>query len=382
MTSPPPLTQRFFGKARRIIPFALLLVAGAGAASWAFSAKPQDKVEANAESTARPVQVQSVRYAPLSQPRLLVGTVRARVESDIGFRVAGKIATRKAQAGDRVKAGTVLASLDETDFRLTRESAEAELVAARSSARQAELERDRITELRRRGWSTEQAAERQKSVYDEAVGRVTRAERQVEIATNAQSYAEIRSDADGVVIGVLAEAGQVVAAGQPVFRIARDGDREAQVAVPEQDLQLARTAKATAALWSDAGASFKAELRELSPNADAATRTFQARYTISGLAPDAPLGMTATLTLASGGETKVTRLPLAAILNEGGGTEVYVVDKASGQLQRKAVKVLSYDARQAVISEGVAEGDLIVTLGIHTLRSGLKVRPLAEAKSS
>lgn len=379
MTDVTPPSSRF-RKVRRLVPVAILILAGAGAASWALAGKPPEKLASATEAPVRPVQVQVVRIEPLTQPRILVGTLRARVEGDHGFRVAGKIATRKVQAGDRVKAGMVLASLDETDFRLSREQAEAELGAARSSARQAELERDRIAELRRKGWSTDQITERQKAAYDEAAGRVKRADRQVELATNAQSYADIKADADGTVIGVYAEAGQVVAAGQPIFRIARDGDREAQVAIPEQDLLLARQARAEVSLWSDAKTAHKATLRELSPNADPATRTFQARYTVEGLAADAPLGMTVTLSLTGAGATQGARIPLSAVLNEGNGSEVFVIEKTSGVLARKSVKVLSYDTRQAVIGEGLADGDLVVTLGIHTLRAGQKVRALGDAK--
>lgn len=375
--------DRFSGisrKARRLAPIAALLLAAAGAAGWALAGKPAEKTASIAEGPSRPVQVQAVKIENLVQPRVLVGTLRARVEGDHGFRVAGKIATRKVQAGDRVAAGTVLAALDQTDFRLTRESAEAELAAARSSERQAQLERERGAELRSKGWSTDQAYDRQKAAYDEAVGRVTRAQRQVELATNSQSYTEIKAESAGTVIGVFAEAGQVVAAGQVIFRIAQDGDREAQVAIPEQDLLLARTAKPQVSLWSDPKTAHAAQLRELSPNADPATRTFQARYVVPGLAPDAPLGMTVTLTLAGTGATQGARIALSALLNEGGGTEVFVVDKATGALVRKPVTVLAYDARHALISAGLAEGDLVVTLGIHSLRAGQKVRPLLDAK--
>lgn len=371
--------SKFSLSKRQLLPLTLVLLAGVGIAGWTLSGKGKDKAEA-ATDGAKPVQVQTVKLAPLAQPKLLVGTIRARVESDHGFRVAGKIAERKVQTGDRVKAGAVLAALDATDFRLTREQAEAELAAARSSARQAELELSRITDLRTKGWSTDQALDRQKATYDEAVGRVRRAERQVELAANSQSYAELRAETDGIIISVLAEAGQVVGAGQAIVRIARDGDREAQIAVPEQDLAFAREAKAEAVLWSEPGKSYQANLRELSPNADPATRTFQARYTIAGLAPDSPLGMTATLTLARDRGGKVARIPLAAVMNEGNGTEVYVFDAGSGELRRKAVKVATYEARQAIVTEGLAEGDVIVTLGTHALRVGQKVRPLPEAK--
>ncbi len=374
------LTARFLHKAKRLAPLAFVLLAGAGAASWALTGKPVEKAAVSTQEITRPVQVHPVRIEALAQPRVLVGTLRARVESDSGFRVAGKIAERKVQVGDRVRAGTILATLDETDFRLSRESAEAELAAARSSARQSELERDRITELRRRGWSTDQAADRQNTAVDEALGRVKRAERQVELATNSQSYAELKAETDGIVIGLFAESGQVVAAGQAIFRLARDGDREAQVAIPEQDLAFARAARPEVSLWSDPKTAHGAELRELSPNADAATRTFQARYIVKGLPADAPLGMTVTLSLTHGSNEQGARVPLSAILNEGNGTEVFVVDKASGTLVRKPVKVLSYDARHAILGEGVANGDLVVTLGTHTLRAGQKVRTMAEAK--
>ncbi|HRE20857.1 MAG TPA: efflux RND transporter periplasmic adaptor subunit, partial [Rhabdaerophilum sp.] len=292
-----------------------------------------------------------------------------------------KIASRHAEAGTRVKAGDILARLDETDLRLSREAAEAELAAARSSERQARLDRDRISELRAKGWSTEQAFDRQKAVLDEASGRVQRAERQVELAQNSQSYTELKAEEDGTVIAVTAEAGQVVAAGQPVFRIAQDGDREALVAIPEQDMALAREAAASVVLWSDPARTYPAKLRELSPNADSATRTFLARYTISGLAPDAPLGMTATLALTRRDVAPVMRLPLSAVLNQGTGNEVFVLDKASGTLVRKVVKVTTFDAESAFVAGGLEEGDLVVTLGVHTLREGLKARAFALAKS-
>ena len=121
-------------------------------------------------------------------------------------------------------------------------------------------------------------------------------------------------------------------------------------------------------------------MRELSPNADPATRTFQARYTLAGLAADSPLGMTATLTLAKDMGGKIARIPLAAVMNEGNGTEVYVLDPKTSELHRKSVKVSTFEARQAIVTEGLAEGDVIVTLGTHALRAGQKVRPLPEAK--
>lgn len=369
---------------KRYAVLSVLVLGAAGAAGWAFADRGKAGTEpaqsAAAEAPVRPVQVRKVTFTDLAPPRVLVGTLRARVETDRGFRVAGKIARRAVETGSRVKAGDLLATLDETDFRLQRESAEAELAAARSAARQALLERDRIAELRAKGWSTEQAADRQRATVDEANGRVARAERQVELARNAQSYAELRAEADGTVIAVTAEAGQVVPAGQPVFRIAQDGDREALVAIPEQDIALAREAGAEVTLWSDPGRKYKAHLRELSPSADAATRTFSARFILEGIAADAPLGMTATLDLTPKSAGKIARVPLSAVLNEGRGTEVFVLDAKTGLLARKPVSVSAYESRDALVTGGLTEGDLVVTLGIHTLREGQPVRALAEAR--
>ena len=365
---------------KRILPVIGFAITGVIGLVWMLSGKNTADITRAQTNPDRPVQVQTVTFSAATSAQMLVGTVRARFEGDQGFRLNGKIATRAVQLGDRVKAGTVLATLDLTDLRLQRETAEAELAAANASEKQTELERDRILELRRKGWSTEQQSERQRATLEEAAGRRKRAERQVELARNAQSYGELKAEADGTIIGVSAEAGQVVAAGQPVIRLARDGEREAQISIPEQDLASARSSTAEAVLWSIPDQRFKAKLRELSPNADAATRTFQARFTILDLAPDAPLGMTVTLHLAGKDTARLARIPISAILNEGGGTEVFVVDPANQQLTRRAVTVLSYDAREALVSTGLNENDLVVTLGVHKLRVGQKVRTLPDTK--
>lgn len=370
---------RFSFLPERLRPLSPLLLALmlAGALFVIFGRGTVKKVEDKGDGLRR-VQVMSVRSAPVSSERALVGTLRARIEADMGFRVAGKIAERKVQAGDAVKAGTVLAVLDATDFRLARESAEAELGAARSSARQQELDFARVSDLRARGFSTAQAEERQRAALDEARGRLERAKRQVDLSTNNQAYAELKADAHGIVSSVMAEAGQVVAAGQAIVRIARDGEREAQVAVPEQDIEFVRKASASMTLWSDAARSFTATLRELSPNADSATRTFLARYSVQGLAPDAPLGQTINLSLKGGEVRQGIRVPLSAVLNEGTGPEIYVLAGSDNLLARKKVSILSYDGREALIGSGLADGDRIVILGVHLLRTGEKVVPLPE----
>lgn len=383
-TPKPSLIARFAGLRfgflpEKLRPFSplILLVAVLAVAGFVFGRGAPKKVEDKGDGLKR-VQIISVKSGPVVAPRTLSGTLRARIETDIGFRVGGKIAERKVQAGDRVKAGAMLALLDAGDFRLNREAAEAELKAATSSYNQQELDFARVNELRARGFSTAQAAEAKRAAFDEARGRLERAKRQAELAANNEAYTRLTADADGIVAGVFAEAGQVVAAGQPVLRIARDGEREAQVAVPEQDLDFVRKAGASVALWSDPDKRYVAKLRELSPNADPGTRTFLARYAFEGLSHEAPLGMTVTLSLSNPETRNGVRVPLSALLNEGGGPEVYVLTGAENQLERRKVVLIGYDARDALIASGLKEGDRVVTLGVHTLRTGEKVVPLPE----
>lgn len=376
------MANRFtFPPSRRTLGIAALLIAGGAAAYWFGYARPAGEASKKVAETVsnRPVLVQKVSLQPTRATRVLVGTLRARVEADQGFRISGKVAERLVQAGDRVKKGQVLAKLDASDLSLQRETAEAELAAAKASERSAAAELGRVTELRQKGWSTEQILDRQRAALEEATGRRLRAEGSVELARNAQSYAELRAEADGIVLVANAEPGQVVAAGQSVLRLARDGDREAQVAVPEQDIDDLPKARAEAALWTDPSRTHRALLRELSPSADPATRTFQARFSLPELAPDAPLGMTVTLHLKPAEETRLARVPLSAILNEGKGTEVYVVN-GNGELKRKAIEIRSLEARDALVAGGLSEGDQIVILGIHTLKPGQRVRAVTELR--
>lgn len=379
----PSLIARFAGLRfgflpEKLRPFSplILLVAVLAVAGLAFGRGSTKKIEDKGDGLKR-VQVITVNPAPVVAPRSLAGTLRARVETDVGFRVGGKIAERKVQAGDRVKAGSVLALLDAGDFRLNREAAEAELKAATSSFNQQELDFARVSELRARGFSTAQAAEAKRAALDEARGRLERAKRQAELAGNNEAYAQLKADADGIVAGVFAEAGQVVPAGQPVLRIARDGEREAQVAIPEQDLEFVRKAEASVSLWSEPTRRYGARLRELSPNADPGTRTFLARYSLEGLSPEAPLGMTVTLSLSDPATRNGIRVPLSALINEGTGPEVFVLN-AQSVLERRKVGLLGYDARDALIASGLNAGERVITLGVHTLRTGEKVVPLPE----
>jgi len=321
----------------------------------------------------RPVQVQRVVFAPADENREFPGVVRARYETDLGFRVAGKIVTRLINVGDRVRAGDVVARLDPRDLQLQVESADAELTAATSNLAQAAADELRYQNLRNRGYAAVADYERKKAAKDEAEGRMERAQRVLDLARNQLAYADLKADADGVITATMAEAGQVVALGQAVARLAHRGEMEAVVALPETRLAEARLSDASVRLWSGPDRRFSAHLRELSPQADTATRTYAARFTIENPDDTVALGMTATVVLSRPADTMVAKVPLAAILNRGTGPTVYRVDDA-GVLERRSVMVSSFNEVAALITSGLEDGDQIVTLGVQMLEAGQKVR--------
>ncbi|HTM72490.1 MAG TPA: efflux RND transporter periplasmic adaptor subunit [Pseudolabrys sp.] len=333
---------------------------------------------APAPKAERPVQVQSVAFQAEDAARDFVGVVRARYETDLGFRVGGKMVARLVNVGDRVHAGDVIARLDPEDLRLQVESAEAELAAASTNLTQTSADFERYETLKTRGYASIADYDRKTAAKGEAESRLARAKRALDLARNQLDYAELKAGADGVITATLAEPGQVVALGQPVVKLAHRGEKEAVVALPENWLSKAREAKATVTLWSDNGHHYAARLRELSPQADQATRTYAAKFTILDPDDSVALGMTATVSLKPAGDALVAKLPLSAVLSRGSGASVYVVSQA-GELTLRPVTVASFNEDDALITGGISAGEKVVTLGVQKLEPGLKVRSI-EAK--
>uniref|UniRef100_E6VCC8 Efflux transporter, RND family, MFP subunit n=1 Tax=Rhodopseudomonas palustris (strain DX-1) TaxID=652103 RepID=E6VCC8_RHOPX len=357
-----PLFDGFF----RLLAGTMLAVAVIGLAGC-------DGKEARPELSKRPVLVTAVHYVPQAPERSFVGTIKPRTETDVGFRVGGKIAQRLVEVGQTVEIGQKLAVLDQTDLKLQAEQAEAEHSAAKRVLAQATASENRARELRAKGWATEAQMDQSRAAADEARARFARAERSVELTRNALSYAALVADSHGVVAATLVEPGQVVAAGQAAFRLARIGEKEAVVAIPETLITRATKGLADVTLWSEPGRHYAAKLREVAPLADPATRTFLAKFSLPDADERVALGMTATLTLTDPDKIRVARVPLSALFNQGGQSSLYVVDAAGG-VRLKPVAVKAYESEDVLITDGVAEGEQVVTLGVQKLDPAEKVR--------
>ncbi|GAC1623945.1 MAG: efflux RND transporter periplasmic adaptor subunit [Bradyrhizobium sp.] len=321
----------------------------------------------------RPVLVAAVHYEAESPDRSFVGTIRPRIETDMGFRVPGKVAKRLVEVGQTVDVGQPLATLDEVDLKLQAEQAEAEFRAATGVLAQAAAAETRAKELRAKGWATDAQLDQARATADEVRARLNRAQRSVELTNNSLSYATLLADTRGVVTATLIDAGQVVAAGQTAVRVARFAEKEAVVAIPETLVGRAKEGVATVSLWSEPNKKYAAKLREIAPAADPATRTYLAKFSLPGAGDSVSLGMTATLTLCDPATARVARLPLSALFSEGSDPSLYVVDD-KGDVALKPVAVKSYDSSNVVITGGVDEGARVVVLGVQKLDPAQKVR--------
>jgi RND family efflux transporter MFP subunit len=277
------------------------------------------------------------------------------------------------EVGQTVEIGQPLATLDEVDLKLQAEQAEAERRAATGVLAQAGAAETRAKELRGKGWSTDAQLDQAKAAADEARARLNRAERSVELTNNSLSYATLVADTRGVVTATLIDAGQVVASGQTAIRVARFAEKEAVVSIPETLLGRAKDGVASVTLWSEPDKKYTAKLREIAPNADPATRTYLAKFSLPDAGDKVSLGMTATLTLSDPATVRVARLPLSALFSQGGDPSLYIVDNA-GEIALKPVAVKSYETKDVVISGGVDEGAKVVVLGVQKLDPAQKVR--------
>jgi RND family efflux transporter MFP subunit len=349
------------------------LLAGASLVLLAIALAGCNETVAQKAAPLRPVLVATVHYEAESPERSFVGTIRPRIETDMGFRVPGKVAKRLVEVGQTVDVGEPLATLDEVDLKLQAEQAEAELRAATGVLAQAAAAETRAKDLRAKGWATDAQLDQAKAAADEARARLNRAQRSVELTHNSLSYATLVADTRGVVTATLIDAGQVVASGQTAIRVARFAEKEGVVAIPETLLGRAKDGVATVTLWSEPDKKYAAKLREIAPAADPVTRTYLAKFSLPDAGDNVSLGMTATLTLSDPATMRVARLPLSALFNEGGNPSFYIVD-GKGDVTLKPVTVKSYESNDVVVTGGVDEGAKVVALGVQKLDPSQKVR--------
>ena len=317
------------------------------------------------------VQVALARPAGATE-RSFTGTVSARVQSSLGFRVPGKVLERFIDVGQNVKAGQPLMRIDAKDFDLARTAQENAVASARALAVQAAADEVRYEKLLKDGWATRQKYDSAKAAVDSANAQLAAAQAQAEVATNQAGYSLLLADADGTIVETLAEPGQVVTAGQTVVRLAHAGPREATVNLPETMRPLIG-APAKATLYGQTTLTSPARLRQLSNAADPASRTYEARYVLEGAAASAPLGATITIAVATTEGGDAAEIPLGALHDTGTATGVWIVDSAKSTVAFRPVQV-SRLADETAIVHGVAAGEPIVALGAHLLHAGAPIR--------
>jgi len=306
-------------------------------------------------------------------PLRYTGVVRARIESDLGFRVGGKIVERLVDPGQRVRRGQALMRLDVTDLGLAASAAADRLRTAQAEATRATAEEVRLRRLVEAGAVSRSTYEVALAAAQSATANLSAARAGADEAANQRGYATLLADADGVVTDVLAQPGQVVSVGAPIVRLARDGDREAAVAVPEVQVQaLPRVGRA---ILYGSDKPLPARLREVAGAADPLTRTYDARFTVAN--PDLPLGATVTIELPRAAASRLA-VPLSSLHDGGAGPGVWVVK--AGRVTFRRVEVAALGEEAASIAPGpLASGDRIVALGAQLLREGQPVRVAASA---
>src|SRR6058998_3889744 len=304
-----------------------------------------------------------------SNSRTFTGIVEARVQSELGFRVGGKILERSVDVGQRVQKGQPLMRLDPEDLRLSAAAQQANVEAARAKYTQAKADETRSGMLVKSGVISPREYDQDRAALDSAKAQLEAAEAQARVSNNSSEYAVLLADADGVIVRTLSEPGQVVAAGQTVIQLAHDGPREALINLPEGVRPNLGTTASARLYGRDQ--TYEARLRELSDAADPASRTFAARYVLEGEAASAPLGSTVTITLVTKqtSGSQCVQLPVGAIHDRGSGPGVWIVDDKS-EVKFRSVTIASIGKEEVVVSGRVQAGERVVALGAHLLHEG------------
>ncbi|SNR84026.1 efflux RND transporter periplasmic adaptor subunit [Pseudomonas segetis] len=327
------------------------------------------------ESVIRPAMV----VQPVPSTALMdtyPGEVRARYEPDLAFRIGGKVIKRQVDVGDRVKKGQALAELDPQDVRLQLESARAQVASAQANLQLVKAERDRYKTLQGRQLVSRSQYDNAENLYRAGVARLKQAQADFNVANNQSGYAVLAASQDGVIAQRFVEVGQVVAGGQTVFSLAADGEREVRIDLPEQAYGRYPVGQPVEIeLWSQPGKRFNGHIREMSPAADAQSRTFATRVAFDAGDIPAELGQSARVFIAREGEVALA-IPLSALTADAGKPYVWVVDPQSSTLKRTAVRVGPYSDNSVPVLAGLKADDWVVAAGTQVLQEGQQVKPL------
>jgi RND family efflux transporter MFP subunit len=324
----------------------------------------------------RPVKTAIADPGPLHDDFRTVGEIKPRYESDIGFRVDGKVILRAVDVGQTVKKGDLLARLDDQDYRSKLRSAEADVSAAQAELADAKGEEARKRQLMKEGWTTQAMYDKAQRNMLAAQAKLDAANASRDLARDQLNYTDLRADFDGVITATGAEAGQVVTAGQMIVRLAKPEDRDAVFNIAESILtkpQVGEIPPVIIALVTNPSVSCEGEVREISPVADPTTRTYQVKVTLISPPSEMRFGASVTGSLKTPGAAAVV-LPAAALFEQGAKPAVWVVDPATKTVSLRPVTVSRYETDRVIIGGGLTKGDIVVIAGVNRLREGQKVQ--------
>ena len=337
------------------------------------------------EEPVRAVKVITIGASSYSPSREYAGDVRAQVESRLGFRIGGKLVKRQAELGQQVKAGQVLAQLDPQDFRLAADAARAQVAAAATNRDLAAADFKRFQALKDQNFISGAELERREATLKAAQAQLQQTQSQSTVQGNQTRYAVLTADVSGIVTAVDAEAGQVVAAGAPVVRIAADGVRDVVFSVPEDKVAAIKVGMPVSVrVWNNS-TDLRGKVREVAASSDPVTRTYMVKVSIDGKAP--PLGATVYVTVdgSAASALPVIKLPTSALRQDGRATTVWVLDESAMTVRPQVIEVATADGNEVVVASGLTPGLRVVSAGVHVLSPGQKVTiyqskvPLAQA---
>ncbi|RUV44869.1 MAG: efflux RND transporter periplasmic adaptor subunit [Mesorhizobium sp.] len=362
----------------RRLPAAGLPVVGVVVAALGLTGCSQEK-KAETQEVIRPVKVVEIGEAETTRQLDYSGSVRARTEMNLGFRIAGKVTERLVDIGQHVNEGDVLARVDPSDYELSVKSAEASLDAAERQVETVDLARKRAEQLYAKNFAPKSQLDQAVLSYDQAVATRDAARSTLAQAQNQVHYTDLKASKAGIVTAISADIGQVVGAGTPVMTVAVDGEKEVLIAVPEMDIAGFRPGKEVkASFWSDEALTLDGKVREVAGSADPQSRTFAVRVSLPN-DPRVLLGMTANVAATVGSKAQLVSIPLTAMAEKDGKHIVWTVDRASDTVHPRPIKVANFTADGVAVAEGLKQGDVVVAAGTQFMTDNLKVKPSGDA---